>query len=226
MIKSIHYTAIVLLALLMLHVPASADLIVTYSETYTDNSVSPSASGDPWLTAVFQDKHPYGNGVLLTLAAGNLSDSEFVSNWFFSLREDLDVADLEFEHIDGLAPKETKTREEGFKNPGGGIPMELWFKFENSEGKHKDDRFMAEGYSQILITGIDGLVSQDFNRAIDPLDPLWVSVAHVQATGGGGKSAWVRGDDPPPPTSVPEPSAWLLMALGLTAIPLARRLTK
>jgi len=225
--KTITITALILIAIIAMQTSATADLYIQYSESYTTESTDPSFNAtatNPWLTALFQDDHSYGDGVLLTLRAPKLTGSEYVANWFFNLREELDVEQLAFQHVAGLAPDVNDrwdwTRENGFHQTGKNTPMEIWIPFLSSNSPHKKGRFISDEYSQILISGIEGLVAQDFNRSIFATEKLWVSVAHVRSTPNGG-SAWVRGDDPPPP-SVPEPSTWMLLGIGLLAMPFTR----
>ena len=77
-----------------------------------------------------------------------------------------------------------------------------------------------------VVSARDGLTAEDFNFYVEAKGDEYVSVAHIQGiTDDPEGSAWVKGYDPPLNT-VPEPSTWLLMALGLVILPFARRLRR
>lgn len=228
-VKFFVYILLLTAAALMVRTPAYAYVYIEYDEVYTGGQ----PGGDtPWLTALFEnpgedilaDGYDFSSGVLLTLSTSGLVGSEFVSNWFFNLNPDLNVEDLVFTYVSGVVPGKKNTdwtSADGFNQSGKNIPLNVRIPFVTSA----DDRFGADLVSQILITGIDGLTAEDFNFYVEAKGDEYVSVAHIQGIDDQIGSAWVKGYDPPLNT-VPEPSTWLLMALGLVMLPFARRLRR
>lgn len=222
------YGLMALLTVLVFQAPAHAYIYVTYDEVYT--GAQPGGE-TPWLTALFEnpgeDIHANGydfdSGVLLTLSTEGLVGDEFVSNWYFTFNPDKYVEDLVFSYVTGVEPNQKKnvdwTDAGGFKTTGAGVPLEIKVPYFTSKKK----RFGADLTSQILITGIDDLTADDFNFFIDYKDDEYISVAHIQGIGEEGEdSSWVKGYDPPLPT--PEPSTWMLLGIGLAALPFARKI--
>src|SRR5258708_5777614 len=57
---------------------------------------TPPAGAAPWLQAAFTDTGMPANTVQLTINAGSLSGSEFVSCWYFNLNPGMDPTSLSF----------------------------------------------------------------------------------------------------------------------------------
>lgn len=227
-VKFFIYILLLTAAALMVRTPAYAYIYITYDEVYTGGQP---AGDTPWLTALFENPgedlmaggYDFNSGVLLTLDSTGLAGSEFVSNWYFNLNPGLNVEDLTFTYVSGVVPGKKNvdwTSADGFKQSGKGIPLNVRIPFVTKN----DSRFGDDLVSQILITGIEGLLAEDFNFSVEAKGDEYVSVAHIQGIENDPEgSAWVKGYDPPL-TTVPEPSTWLLMALGLAILPIARRL--
>lgn len=211
---------------------SASSVYITYEGVYTSGSVAPASTVTPWLTALFEDK-PNGD-VLLTLSAPNLSGTEFVSEWFFNFTSEKSVDNLVFTALsDGssnfVSPQIYKgkklidyTDASGFSGQGignNGFKIDIPFATSNKDGA----RFTDDHYSRILISGLNGMdvLAEDFNVPVFKDEVLFISVAHVQAINGG--SAWLRGDDPPPPVATPEPGTLILMGVGALGAAFARR---
>lgn len=236
--KTIFITVAVAILVFSIQTQASAYVYITYDNVYTGDLPGGDTSGgsDPWLTALFEDPgenllndgYSFTDGVLLTLQTPNLVDTEFVSKWYFTFNPAKTVEDLVFTPVSGVAPNVKKnvdwTDTDGFTTTGAGVPLEIKIPYLTSNA----DRFTKDLVSQIWISGISDLVSEDFHFFIDAKDSEFISVAHIQSIDGSG-SAWVKGYDPPLPPGTtnivtPEPSTWFLMVLGLALLPFARRL--
>ncbi|GEM_PF-1256216 len=219
------YAAIILSFALALSVsvqPAKAYVLVEYDEVYTG---ALPAGPTPWLTALFENPgedlsgYSFAEGVLLTLAAPNLTGTEFVSDWYFNFAKDVQQLDFEFlatEFPDSVVPAVTTleelTADSKLFHAGAGLKFAINIPYATSNSNEgTSGRFMEGMLSRFLISSTEAISAQDFNVVIDKNDELFISVAHIQAIDGE-ESAWVKGCDPP--EIVPEPSSWLLLGLG------------
>jgi hypothetical protein len=146
-------------------------------------------------------------------------DTEYVSKWLFNFTSDKDVEALVFTVISGTQA-DVSTDSDGI-NAGGGVQLEINLSFPTKEA----DRFGSGMITQIWISGIDDLAVEDFLYYYTTAEgEEYLSVAHIQSIGtDDDDSAWVAGHTV---TSVPEPSTWLLLGLGLLCLPLVRRLRR
>jgi hypothetical protein len=134
--------------------------------SYNFGSVSegtPPSGTPPWLQAIITDNGLPANTVNLTLTAGNLSGSDFVTSWYFNLNPSLDPASLSFTLTDSTgsftAPS-VQTGANGFKaGPDGKFDVLVGFA---STGDNSA-RFTSGDSLTFSVTGISGLTVGDFD---------------------------------------------------------------
>lgn len=178
-------------ALLVSAFSASADT-VTYNFGSVSSGATPAGS-PPWVQAAFTDTGMPANTVQLTLNAGNLSGSEFVSCWYFNLDPTLNASALTFTATGSSGSFTTPTvmtGTDGFKaGPDGKFDVLLKF----STSGDASTRFMSGDSLTFDITGITGLTADDFNWLSTSAggSGLYSSAVHIQSIDGG-DSAWVN----------------------------------
>jgi hypothetical protein len=196
---------------------ALATLITIGATTEFSGGSPPAATpSPPWLTAQFDDHNTPGS-VTLNLTASNLTGGEFVGGWYLNLDTALDPDDLIFStptKIGSFITPTISTEIDGCKADGDGY-YDILIAFSESGGLA--DRFTAGDSISYTITGIAGLTADSFNFLSKPGGGkgIYAMAGHVQNTPGGG-SGWVTG--PAMITTVPEPSALVMLGLGLAAI--------
>jgi len=173
----------------------------------------------PWLTVTIDDGGTPGS-VTLTLAATNLTDSEFVSKWFLNLDPNLDPTSLIFS-----APTKTgmfdapiiNTKVNEFKADGDG-EYDIKFSFATTGKDGGSHRFRAGDSIQYTVTGIATLTAASFDFLSNPAGGHgpFHTAAHVQGIGPSDGSGWV---------TAPEPATLAMLAIGGLAM-LARRRRK
>lgn len=162
---------------------------VTYNFGDVSAGTAPAGTA-PWLQAVFTDAAMPANTVQLTLSAGNLVGTEFVSNWYFNLNPALDPTALSFS-LSGSNPS-VQTGKNAFKaGPTGKYDLLLGFSTAND-----GSRFGSGDSLTITITGngIGGLTASDFDflcTAAGGGGP-YTAAAHIQSIDPGGKSGWIN----------------------------------
>jgi len=212
----------------ILSAPATAQLIIPLDFEY---SGAPPAGSPPWLTASFLANTDETSGdptgsVRLTMAATNLADGEFVTNWFFNLNPFYNIA-LESGLLDAVAVDETDsvagwgfgTGINEFKAGPDGY-YDLHFGFDTSNGD-KGNRFIAGEVLvfDLMLTG-EFLTPEDFDFLSDPGEKPedkgpFLSAAHVQGIKSNiDDSGWIA----PGAETVPEASTLLLVGVGLIGL--------
>jgi len=187
---------------------AHADEAFEYTREYSNGTAPVGAS--PWLRATFVD---VSSGVVqLTLEAANLTATEFVSNWMFTLDPTLDAEDLDVSlgsavgfGLPAVVAKNNK------QNGGAGYKFDLKFAFETSNSQ----RFTAgESLVATISSSATTLKAADFGFGTPKNNsPSLTTAAHVQSIGPGDNSGWV--------TTMPEPGTAAL--LGVAGLALCRR---
>ena len=202
--------ALIGLSLGMLPQLATADtLTVPFLVEYAGD-VSPSTL--PWLVATFDDGGTPGS-VSLLLDNCNLVGSEFVGVALFNLDPTLSPGDLSFgspiktglfdDPVIGLGAN-------AFSAGGGGV-FDIELDFAQSNADQSAHRFGAGESLTIEITG-PSLTASSFDvvSATQNGDLTLLAAAHVQSLEGHGDgSGWM---------TVPEPSTFLLTAVGLLGL--------
>ena len=180
-------------------VSASADT-VSYNFGQVSGGTTPAGS-PPWLQALISDSG-VPNTVNLTLSAGNLSGSDFVTCWYFNLNPALNPATLNISvssTTGSFTGPTVQTGANGFKaGPDG--KFDLLFGFASTG----DDstRFTSGDSLTYTITGISGLTADDFNWLSTSAggSGAYSSAAHIES-GSPLAGAWVN------PTSTLEQNA-------------------
>jgi len=221
----------VLFASLLISFSATASATsITIPYTVEFSGATPPAGAAPWLTATFDDENTPGT-VKLTLAATNLTGSEFVFGAYFNLNKAFDPnTPLSFS---------SPTKTGSFSDPTISLSTDTF----QADGDGRYDilltfgiappanRFGAGDSVEYTITGTGAaagtLVAADFNWLSAPAGDHgpFVVAAHVLGIGPEGEErGWITSVPFPTPggdPEIPEPASWLL-ALGCTW-PLHRR---
>jgi len=201
---------------------------VSYNFGAVSDGSAPAGS-PPWLQAVLSDTGLPANTINLTLTAGNLTGSDFVSCWYFNLNSALDPKDLTFTVSDSsgsFTGPSVMTGANGFKaGPDGKFDVLVGFA---STGDNST-RFTSGDSISFDITGISGLTIEDFGWLSTSASGggAYVSAAHVIS---GDDSGWInpvstlrQNADTAP--SVPDGAATIaLLGASLVAIESFRRM--
>lgn len=175
---------------------AGAGAVGASTVTYDFGQLSGGTTPDgtpPWLEAAFTDNGQPANTVQLTVSAGNLVGSEFVSCWYFNLNPALDPTSLSFSVSDStgsFANPSIQTLANGFKaGQDGKFDILLGF----NSGSDASAHFGAGDTVTFTITGITGLSANDFDWLSTPAggSGLYSSAAHIEGIDGGG-TAWIN----------------------------------
>ena len=201
---------------------------VSYNFGAVSDGTAPAGS-PPWLQAVISDTGMPANTVNLTLTAGNLTGSDFVTCWYFNLNPSLDPTQLAFT-VSGSSGSFTgpsvQTGANGFKaGPDGKYDVLLGFASTGNDST----RFTSGDSISFNITGISGLTIGDFGWLSTSASGggAFVSAAHVIS---GDDSGWInpvstfrQNADTAP--SVPDGATTvLLLGASLTAMAGFRRM--
>lgn len=153
------------------------------------------AGTPPWMQASFTDTA--ASTVQLTISAGNLSGTEFVSCWYFNLNPNLDPTALSFA-VSGSTGSFTdptvQTGANAFKaGPDGKFDILLNF----ATGGGDSTRFTSGDSLTFTITGLSGLTASDFDFLSAPSGGSgpYSSSAHVQAIDASDRSGWINPTD-------------------------------
>ena len=164
---------------------------VTYDFGQLSGGSAP-AGAPPWLEATFSDNGLPADTVQLTVSAGNLTVSEFLSCWYFNLNPALDPTALNFSvssSTGSFTAPTVQTGANGFKaGQDGKFDLLLGF---NTTGAGK---FVGGDSVTFTITGISGLTAEDFDWLSTPAggSGLYSSAAHVEGINEDGASAWIN----------------------------------
>ena len=181
--------------------------IITYGSSFEFSGGTPPAGPTPWVTTVFNDGGTAGS-VTMTLAATNLTGSEFVGVAMVNLDPSLDPKNLLFSSptkVGSFNDPAVLLGANAFKAGGDGY-FDIKLDFATSHGAPM--RFTFGDSVTYTITGIPSLTADSFaflsanggGRGAFPV------AQHVQSIGPGGNgSGWV---------TVPEAATISLLALG------------
>ena len=213
---------------------SSAASTVTYDFSQVSSGSAP-AGTPPWVQASFTDVGMPADTVQLTLSAGNLAGSAYVSCWYFNIDSLLDPTALQFTGAASsgsfMAPA-ISTGANAFKAGSDG-KFDILFAF--SSTGDDSTRFTSGDSVTFTITGIGGLTVQDFNQLSTSAGGVgaYASAVHIQS---GESTAWVNpsttqiqgnADDVPPQRTVPDASTTIaLLGTSLAGIAVLRRKLK
>jgi hypothetical protein len=216
----------------MLNAAASS---VTYDFGQVSGGSAP-AGTPPWVQAVFSDAGMPAGTIQLTLSAGNLAGSAYVSCWYFNLNPTINPTALNFtaSASSGLFTGPTITTGANAFKAGPDGKFDILFGFTSSGGDAA--RFGSGDSITYTISGISGLTVDDFNQLSTSAggSGAYPSAAHIESSlSDSGCPAWVN----PSSTSqilgnsderaVPDASATLaLLGASLAGIETLRRKLK
>lgn len=180
----------------------------------------------PWLTAEFTQLNP--NLVQLTMSEVNLTDQEFVSDWYFNFNPSKNADDLLFIPISGFPAVDVHTVPNNASNDiqadGGGL-YDIRFEYPTSAGNRFGVGDSAVYYLQYLGSGMQ-LAESDFAWLAEPHgdNGVYYAAAHIQGIGPNAEdSGWIGAELVPPVQPVPEPSTLILLGAGLAGVIFRRR---
>ena len=204
--------------------PAQA-LPVVFELNYEYSGGTPPEGPASWLTAKFEDSLVNANHVTLTMEATNLTDDEFISEWSFNFRDDLDqfAGLLDFKSIDtsavgGKTEINFSSGENFYKaGPDGYFDLRFQFPTANS-GTNRFTAGETVVVDLFLDEGTFDLSPLDFNFLSEPGKETddkgpFLSAAHIQGIGPTDSlSGWIA------PSAVPESPTMLLVGMGLIGL--------
>jgi len=200
---------------------AGADTLILKPDVEFSANTSP-VNTPPWMTAIFDDSINGPNTVRLTMAADNLTATEFISKWFFNF--DGDATALGFSYVSGTGPQydtvylgesnNTKADGDGYYDIGFYFPTQSGSRFGPGETVIYD------------ITYTSPITASSFNLFSSPGggNGVYLTAAHVQGIAPDSQSG-LCGDGSDPGTGtcsgwvgtttvVPEPVSSTLFIVG------------
>jgi len=180
------------------------------------SGTSPSGS-DPSLTATFTDDGLPPGTVKLTMDASNLTSSEFVSNWYFNIDDNIDINSLEIDPDPALAGITFIVGTNANKADGDGY-YDILFSFPDANSSQR----FSGGTSTWTFSGISDLTIDDFKYFSSPggdgSNGTYLSAVHVQGIpleDGTTTSGWLG--------AVPIPATVWIFGAGLIGLVGIRR---
>lgn len=171
----------------------SAASTLTYDFGQVSGGAAP-AGTPPWAQAVFTDAGLPAGTVQLTLSAGNLAGSAYVSCWYFNLNSIIDPTALNFSvagSTGSFSGPTVSTGANAFKaGPDG--KFDVLFAF--SSGGDSSTQFGSGDSVTYTITGISGLTVDDFNQLSTSAggSGAYPSAVHIDPGTDGTCPAWVN----------------------------------
>jgi hypothetical protein len=204
------YVAIIVATLTLAIDPVKAAIIEFPLDIEYSGGAEPEGSM-PWATAKFIDS--VLNTVSLTMSAGNLDGTEFISVWLFNFDPVLNPNFLSFsvDGVPGSIPNNINTGVNAFK-AGPDRFYDIEFDFPPPKGNFTNKFTAGEKVVyDISYTGPETINVSSFNFKSDPgrWQGSYHSAAHIQSIGTSGESGWVGN------TAVaPEPISSTLFIVG------------
>lgn len=180
---------------------------IEYSIVYSGDSKP--MGEQPWLTARFEDvKGDLGASVLVTLDVTGLVDREFVSSFYFNLRESIDPGSVRISDVatrNFVGEPDFRIDDQDDQNAGGGFRFDLEVDLPTSRRER-----MGEGSQLSFVLQREGGIGI-YDLLVTTLSEgkeESLSVAHIQALADG-SSVWVTSGSRfslEPGSAVPEPA--------------------
>lgn len=197
---------------------AHADSFTVNLSTEFSGGAEPEGS-TPWLVLIVDDSGTAGS-VSISLEARNLTDDEFVRNFYMNFDPTRDVLDLagqgslanigDINLTNGCALGNNAFGADG----AGRFDMFCDFQMSAGSGRFTDGEIFV-----LNLTGPAYLTANDFNfmNTGPGGNCCWTTASHIQSIDTRPGSGWIGGD-PGDDHKVPEPGTLALFGLGLTAM--------
>lgn len=204
---------------------ANADSFTVDLSTEFSGADAPEGS-TPWLEMTIDDGDTAGS-VTITIVASNLTDDEFIHEFYFNFNPAQSSGDLGGQGSFSFIPADSITVTNGcalgddaFSAGGGGL-FDIYCAFQTSSGSGR----WTNGETFIIeLSGPTYLTASDFDFLSTPNggNGTWTAAAHIQSIGSDNEgSGWIGGRTDG--GDVPEPGTLALFGLGLTLIGVATR---
>jgi hypothetical protein len=215
--------------LVILSAPLAQASTLTFDFATTYSNTTLPGGPAPWLTATFNDATASaGNDVRLTLTAGGLTGSEFISNVYFNLNPAINPFDVQSTLISQpVNTVEAIAIGPNFFSAGPDGSYDIRIAFNTAECcRLNDNETVVLDFN--LTTGTLSANSFNFPSSPGGTSGPFFAAAHLQGIVGGAGSTWIAdsdggaGDCPgcvPIGTAnggvIPEPTSMLLLGSGL-----------
>jgi hypothetical protein len=174
----------------------------------------------PWLTATFTDDNQPDNSVLLTMEAGNLVGSEFVSQWYFNMDDTL-VTDpfLVFTPVSGTTAPPSFGLNDKDAAGDDGAGFDILFSFDRGNGDGLGPGETSVYLIELTSDSVLNLNAESFNFTNEAGD--FYSVANVRGIDPSvDDSGWIAATTT---NDIPEAASILTLGLGILGIGLVVR---